>query len=412
MKVKSNVQAAASRLGIEKLRKFQINPINSVLDKHDTMVIAPTSAGKSAVYQVPALIGEVSHKWTLVIEPTLALIADQVRKLQKLGIAAEMLTSQNNDKHVKILEALQAKKVSIVYITPERLRSFNFHYVVQNNPPWLAVIDEAHCVLDWGFTFRRDYLQIKEFIGGLKRRPVIIALTATAPPKYRDIIKLLLGMKQPNAYVSDLTRSNLILLKEDCSRLSIKRRMSRVTYNIMKYGEDGRVIVYCATRKNVDAIFNYLKKKFPGQVVKCHAYMEQEKRDKYGMLFINGTKSIMVATTAFGMGVDVPDIRLVVHFNLPLSAIDYYQQVGRAGRDGNRSHAVLLHDPKDIELNKHVLKKENLSETAQKWQQNRLTEMASIAEGDECLMQRLLEALGEKDVKKCRYCTNCQKKKR
>jgi len=339
MKIRYDIKEAMNTLQLDKLRKHQIEPINALLNKKDILVIAPTAAGKSAIFQVPAMVRNRKDKWTLIFEPTVSLIANQVNRLQELGINAEMLTSRNTDKHDAILKRLRKGELAMLYVTPERLQSSAFRDAVKNNPPWLVVIDEAHCVLDWGFTFRSDYLKIKSFIKKLDKRPVIAALTATAPPEYREMICSHLGMKKPCVYVNSLERNNIILLKENCTELTIKRRLTRINYNIKKYGRDGRVVIYCGTRKNVDLVCNYLSKKFPGDVVKCHAYMDSDTREKHELQFINGVKHIIVATTAFGMGVDVSDIRLVIHFNLPLSAIDYYQQIGRAGRDGERSHA-------------------------------------------------------------------------
>jgi len=389
----------------------QIKAINSILDKQDTFVVAPTSFGKSAIYLVPAIINR-KDKWTLVIEPTLALIADQVNKLQKLSIAADMLTNRNRDDHYSILDDLADNKITVLYVTPERLQTDNFLATVEDNPPWLVAVDEAHCVLDWGYTFREDYLHIKDFIKELDHRPTIAAFTATAPEDYRKKICKQLGMKKPDIYTVSLERNNIILLEEDCSTLSIKKRLSRVKYNIKKYRDNGRVVVYCATRKNVDLVANYLSKHFPGEVVKCHAYMDSDKRENHEMQFINGSKPIMVATTAFGMGINVPDIRLVLHFNLPLSTIDYYQQIGRAGRDGKKSHALLLYHPDDIELNRYILENDDLPNKVQKRLSDRQNEMVSIAQSDKCLMQQLLAALGEDYPTTCRHCTNCQKARR
>ena len=355
MKISKSVKNAMCQLSIDKLRKFQIEPINSILDKNDTLVIAPTSAGKSAIYQIPAIIKNAKGKWTLVIEPTLALIADQVNKLRELRINAEMLTGRNRDDHYTILNRLSESKIAVLYVTPERLQTKDFLAVANDTPPWLVVADEAYCLLDWGYTFRSAYLGLKSFLKDLQRRPVVAAFTATAPPEYRATICNLLGMKKPVIYASSLERNNIILLKEDCSGYSLKKRLVRVNYNIKKYGKGGRVVVYCATRKNVDMTANYLSKRFPGEVAKCHAYMDTDKREKHEMQFINGSKRIIVATTAFGMGISVPDIRLVLHFNLPLSTIDYYQQIGRSGRDGEKSHAMLLYHPDDIALNQKIL---------------------------------------------------------
>ena len=412
MKVSKKVQEAMKALRLDTLHKHQIRPINSVLDGHDTLVVAPTGSGKSAIFQVPAIVGAAKGKWTLVFEPTVSLIADQVNRLQDFGIAAEMLTGRNRKRHDTILKQLRQSKLAMLYITPERLQSHSFLEAVKKNPPWFVVVDEAHCVLDWGYTFRSDYLEIKNFIQKLEKRPVITALTATAPPEYRKQVCKLLGMKKPETYVNSLERNNIILLKEDCSRDSIKRRLTRVKGNIKKYGIGGRVVVYCSTRKNVDVVCNYLSKEFPGEVVKCHGYMDSDKRERHELQFISGAKRIMVATTAFGMGVDVPDIRLVIHFNLPLSVIDYYQQIGRAGRDRETSHAVLLYDRNDIALNKNILRKDDYPDELQNWLSDRLNELVSVAESDRCLMQQLLSALGEEHSSTCRHCTNCQKARR
>lgn len=323
-----------------------------------------------------------------------------------------MMTNRNIDDHGDILEELQNGEISILYVTPERLQTFAFQSVVRYRPPWLLVVDEAHCVLDWGFSFRPAYLQIRAFIKDLKHRPVIAAFTATAPPEYQTVIRKLLGMRKVALYTSSLARDNLILMKEDCSAPEIKKRLPRVKYHIKKYGGGGRVVVYCATRKNVDVVANYLSEQFPGEVMKCHAYMDADKREKHELQFIKGSKPIMVATTAFGMGIDVPDIRLVLHVNLPLSAIDYYQQVGRAGRDGKKSHAVLLYHPDDIELNQYILKKTELPEQVEEWVSGCLEEMVSIAESRQCLMRQLLKSLGEDHPTSCRHCTNCQKARR
>lgn len=413
MKVSHSFKSAWNTLQIPgKPRSEQIEAIKSILGGHYILVIAPTSFGKSAIYLIPAIINGSKGGWTLVIEPTLALIADQVNKLQSLGIAAEMMTSRNKSKHDDILDRLCENEITILYVTPERLQSEEFCTAVADNPPWFIAVDEAHCVLDWGYTFRKDYLHIKNFVKNLPNNPVIAAFTATAPPEYRNRICKLLGMKKPEICTPNLVRNNIILLKEDCTGLDIKKRLSRVKYNIKKYGKDGRIVICCATRKNVDLVSNYLSKQFPGEVVKCHAYMDSDRREKHELQFIKGIKRIIVATTAFGMGINVPNIRLVLHFNLPLSAIDYYQQIGRAGRDGKKSHAMLLYHPDDIGLNQYVLNKEDSSKDVREWLSERLDEMVSIAESDQCLMQQVLESLGEEHPTTCRHCTNCQKARR
>ena len=297
MKTSFALQQAQAQLGIKKLRKHQIKPIQSILDGYDTMVIAPTSAGKSAIYQLPALVMAEQGKWTLVIEPTLSLISDQVQKLQDKGINAAYVTSRNKDKeeHCAIYRRLNLNTISILYTTPEQVATEDFQLAIWHNKPWLVVIDEAHCVLDWGTTFRPDYLELKESIAWMafqSHRPVIAAFTATAPPDHRREIAKLLGMKKPNHFVMSLYRKNITLLKEDCSGLKVEQRLKRMRHFIRKYGQEGRVVVYCSSRKCTDLVANYLSEMFLHEVVKCHAYMEPDERERHELRFIRGDKRI------------------------------------------------------------------------------------------------------------------------
>ena len=415
MRTSSTTQKAQAQLGIKNLRKHQIKHIQSILNGYDTMVIAPTSAGKSAIYQLSALVMAEQGKWTLVIEPTLSLISDQVQKLQSKGINAAYVTSRNKEEHCAIYRRLNLNTISILYTTPEQVATVAFQLATWYNKPWLVVIDEAHCVLDWGTTFRPAYLELKESIAWMAlpdHRPVIAAFTATAPSDHRRKITNLLGMKKPNRFVMSLYRKNITLLKEDCSGLKVKQRLKRMRHFIRKYGQEGRVVVYCSSRKYTDLVANYLSDMFPHEIVKCHAYMEPDKREQHELRFIRGDKRIMVATTAFGMGVDVSDIRLILHFNLPLNVIDYYQQIGRAGRDGNSSHAVLLYAKEDVELNQYILDKGSYSPELKAWLHHRLDEMAGIAFSDSCMVRQVLGALGEESSTNCNRCTNCQRERR
>ena len=419
MKLKDSVKHAMEQLHISTLRKHQSKPIDSILDGQDTLVIAPTGSGKSAIFQVPALVmHQKQHTWTLVIEPTLSLMEDQVQALNQKGVRVSQISSHHpivsnyckltTDGRVPILDL----STPFLYVTPEQLQSDLFQKAIKDNPPGLVVVDEAHCVLDWGYTFRSSYLKIGKWLSSLKQRPVVAAFTATAPESYRSEICSLLGMENPKVCVNSLERSNLILIRDDCSGMNIKRRLSRLKYHLKKYGKEGRAVIYCATRKYADMVSNYLSDQFPNQVAKCHAYMDSDKRQKNELKFIGGKKRIMVATTAFGMGVDVPDIRLVIHFNLPLSVIDYYQQIGRAGRDGEKSRCVLLYAREDWELNANILCKEEYDEPLQKLLLDRLDEMVRIATGKACIMQQVLTVLGEKKPNTCRHCTNCQRNRR
>lgn len=416
MKTTRSMQRAQAQLGISKLRQHQVGPIKSILDGKDTLMIAPTSSGKSAVYQVPALVmAEENDRWTLVVEPTLSLIIDQVQKLQAKGIAAAFITSPNHAAHRQIYRDLNQGKLSILYMTPEKVATVEFQLATRDNPPWLVVVDEAHCVLDWGSTFRPDYLELGDRIAWMASencRPVIAAFTATAPLKERDEIAKSLGMTAPSLFTMSLRRDNIILLKEDCSDYDVTYRLDRLKHYIRKYGGTGQVVVYCSSKKYADLVTNHLSKQFPHTVAKCHAYMDPDKRQKNELKFIHGDKRIMVATTAFGMGVDVSDIRLVVHFNLPLSVTDYYQQIGRAGRDGEKSHAVLLYGKEDISLNQFILCSDKCSEEVQAQSNRRLDEMIELAGSNRCMVRQVLAALGEEDAVNCNHCTNCQRARR
>lgn len=416
MKTSLALQQAQAQLGITALRKHQIKPIQSILDHHDTLVIAPTSSGKSAIYQIAALtMAEKKGQWTLVVEPTLSLISDQVQKLQNRDIPAAYITGLNHAEHQQIYRALNRGRISILYMTPEKVATIDFQLATRDNPPWLVVIDEVHCVLDWGSTFRPAYLELGERIAWMtpnKHQPVIAAFTATAPPQERQEIIKSLSMTKPNLFTMTLRRDNIIILKEDCSGNSIQHRLKRLKHYIRKYGSTGRVVVYCSSKKSVDLVTNYLSERFPAEVVKCHAYMDPSLRQINELDFIHGSKRIMVATTAFGMGVDASAMQLVVHFQLPLSAVDYYQQIGRAGRDGEKAHAVLLYGKEDIPLNQYILRSGDYSEDVQSQLEHRLHQMAKIAASEDCIMRQVLAALGEEDPVNCNHCTNCQKARR
>ena len=413
MKTSLSIQYAQMQLGIVSLRKHQIKPIQSILDHRDPLVIAPTSSGKSAIYQIAALtMAEEKGQWTLVVEPTLSLISDQVQKLKNRKIPAAYITSLNHAEHRRICHDLSRGKLSLLYMTPEKVATVDFQMATRDNPPWLVVVDEAHCVLDWGSTFRPAYLELGRRISWMASQshlPVIAAFTATAPSQEREEITQSLGMTKPCLFTMSLRRDNIILLKEDCTGCDIKYRLKRLKHYIRKYGSTGQVVVYCSSKKYADLVFNYLDDRFPDKIAKCHAYMDPNRRQRNELDFIHGCKRIMVATTAFGMGVDAAAMRLVVHFQLPLSVVDYYQQVGRAGRDGQKSHAVLLYGEEDIPLNQYILRSEQYSKSTRSWVDRRLKEMAEIAASDDCIMRQVVAALGEEDPVNCNHCTNCQK---
>ena len=408
MDTKRIIKTALQKLQIEKLRKHQQTPINSILSGKDTFVISPTGSGKSAIYQIPAILHP--DKPTLVIEPTISLMHDQVQKLKSLGIAAEYLDStQTKKERQSILDQFQFGKVNILYMTPERLHSESFSCAMKNIRLFMVVIDEAHCVMDWGYTFRDAYLHIGDFVNSLDHRPVIAAFTATASPKDAENICAALYMKHPEIFRNNLYRKNLTYLKKYADDRSKKQQL------LMKYLRKYHChssVIYCNTRRAVDAVCEFLQEKDPGEAVKCHADLSPKKRAEHELQFLTGEKSIMVATTAFGMGVDLGSIDLVIHFNMPLSLTDYMQQTGRAGRDGQKAHCILLYSDEDYYTNQVILSG-ILSQKAEKHALKQLDLMKEFCDDTErCMAQLLLEHFGQHRADTCNHCTTCQKKRR
>lgn len=407
MKIKRSVQAAMQRLRIETLRKSQIKPINSILTGHDAFVVAPTGEGKSIMYQLPAVMN--GDQLTLVIEPTLALMHDQVRKLKNVGIQASYLDSTLcKSEAAGILHRVQKGEVHILYVTPERLKSERFLEAIEDLTIYMVVVDECHCVLEWGESFRPDYLQVGEFIAACKPQPIVMALTATIRPEDRAEVMTLLRMKKVHEHIMSIDRSNLVFLKRSCAALEDK--LSSLRKSLRRYHETGSAIIYCSTRTYVDAVYNYLSKRYPDQIVRCHSTMAEKTRAKHERAFLDGEKPIMVATSAFGMGVDKGDIDLIVHFNMPLSIGEYYQQAGRAGRDGRTARCVLLYNQQDVAIGRSLAN--NLEKRAGAHMLKRLNDMARFVESDACMMQDILDYFGEAKDKTCKHCTNCQRNRR
>lgn len=402
MKIKKSVREAMECLHINKLRRNQIKPINSVLDGHDTMAIAPTSYGKSLLYQIPAVIQK--KKLTVVIEPLLALIHDQVKKLQALGITAAYLDStQSSSEREQVMDQLDDGKVQILYIAPERLETGILLQIEQRDEIGLLVVDECHCVVSWGYTFRNAYLEIGEWVDSLKKRPVVLALSATAIPEDRPEIMKLLSMKTVKVFEESLYRSNLTFMK----RMTPSRKTQRQELKrCMKKYHKHTTIVFCNTRSAVENVAKYLEELYPGEVIAYHSKKKSQEKE-----LLSGEKHIIAATSALAMGVDVRDVDLMVHFNMPLSLADYYQMAGRAGREGQKARSVLLYNPDDYYTNCALISDIEDKEE-KKRMQNRLDKMKEFCDDTEhCMVQTMLHALGDLSVGKCRYCTNCQKER-
>ena len=402
MKIRKKVKSAMEQLHIEKLRPNQLKPINRILDGKDTLLIAATSFGKSIVAQIAAIILSLEHKLTIIIEPLTALSHDQVKKLQKLGIAAAYLDStQSKDESHAVREILEHQELTILYLSPEKLNPDFIPHEIYKNDIGLVVVDECHCVTAWGHTFREDYLHIGDFIDSLKHRPIILAMTASAPPEDRNEIMELLSMRAAQCIATSLYRSNLHFMKHSVtSRHEQVKTLKKHLKNFHRH----TTIIYCSTQNTVEEIAKRLKKLYPGEVVAYHSGNKKGERD-----MLSRKKHIIVATSALAMGVSIKDVDLVIHYNMPLSISDYYQMSGRAGREGQKARSILIYNNSDYCSNRYMLEKlENRN--MRKIAMARLDAMKELCEDTEhCMYAMILAALGEKRENKCRYCTNCQK---
>ena len=407
MSNKKTIRQVADTIGIKgELKKEQVNAIEDGLDGQDLFMIAPTSFGKSAIFQILAIMeGEL----TIVIVPTLSLLHDQVDQLQQRQLSVGALASDcmSYDEFC-IQRALKQYGYLILYTTPESLWKLDLSDI----PVSLLVVDECHCVTSWGYGFRAAYLEIGDFLKQLPRRPQVVALTATAPVSDREKIKELLHMKHIKEYEISLYRPKLTF--SVYSFVSEEKRQKELKRLLKQYSKsgDGSCIIYCNTRAQTKEIYDLVKKWYPKQVSICHSNLSNGERKRNEQAFMSGERRIMVATSAFGMGVNKSDVRLIIHYNLPLSIIDYYQQAGRAGRDGSRARCILLYRKSDYDLNRWVIE-QNQDPAALGYSLRALDEMKEYADDEKgCMVQRMLLALGEKLDKPCGRCTYCQKARR
>ena len=407
MSNKKTIRQVADTIGIKgELKKEQVNAIKDGLDGQDLFMIAPTSFGKSAIFQILAIM---ESGLTIVIVPTLSLLHDQVDQLQQRQLSVGALASDCMPYHASgIQRALKQYGYLILYTTPESLWKLDLSDI----PVSLLVVDECHCVTSWGYGFRAAYLEIGDFLKQLPRRPQVVALTATAPVSDREKIKELLHMKHIKEYEISLYRPKLTF--SVYSFVSEEKRQKELKRLLKQYSKsgDGSCIIYCNTRAKTKEIYDLVKKWYPKQVSICHSNLSNGERKRNEQAFMSGERRIMVATSAFGMGINKSDVRLIIHYNLPLSIIDYYQQAGRAGRDGGKARCILLYRKSDYDLNRWVIE-QNQDPAALEHSLRALDEMKEYADDEKgCMVQRMLLALGEKLDKPCGRCTYCQKARR
>ena len=421
MDMKRHLKSALKQLGFDKPRKAQIIPMNTLDAGQGAIVIAATGSGKQVIYETVGLAH--SDKLTIVIEPLLALIYNQVQTLQEHGVSADYIDMTRSKEEIdKILHKACKGKLNFLYVTPERLQSHSFIEAMQHSDIFMVVIDECHSITEWGYTFRDAYLHIGDFINKLKRKPVICACSATISADSLNIIHDSLHMDKPAVLRSDLRRDNLILLKKDvtCQKKTLEERLEfrikKLCKTINKYHKDGSVLIFAQTTTYVDALYNILEEKYPDDVTRYHSRIKPERRKKQLLFdFLQGKGKIMIVTSAFSMGIDVPDIELVVHFNAPISMTDYIQQIGRAGRDGRKAHCVLFYDQNgdDDAISASFIKKaKKQSPKAAKTIKARLSQVRDFINSNNCMVCDILEYQGQHEVKTCKRCTVCAQKRR
>ena len=421
MDIKRHLKSALKQLGFDKPRKAQIIPMNTLDAEQDAIIIAATGSGKQVIYETVGLAH--SDKLTIVIEPLLALSYNQVQTLQDHGVSADYIDMTRLKEDIdKILNKARKGKLNFLYVTPERLQSHSFIEAMQHSDIFMVVVDECHCVTEWGYTFRDAYLHIGDFINKLKHKPVICACSATISADSLNTIPDRLHMDKPVILRSDLRRDNLILLKKDvtCNKKTLEERLEfrikKLCKLIDKYHKDDSVLIFAQTTTYVDALYNILEELSPGDVTRYHSRIEPERHKKELLFdFLQGTRKIMIATSAFSMGIDVADIELVVHFNAPINMTDYIQQIGRAGRDGRKAHCILFYDRSgdDEAISNSFIKKiKKQSAKAAKTIKSNLNQVHNFIHNDNCMVCDILEYQGQHETKTCKRCTVCAQKRR
>ena len=400
-------QTLKQYFGYDSLRTGQEELINGILAGHDVLGIMPTGAGKSLCYQLPALM---LKGITLVISPLISLMSDQVKALNQAGVHAAYINSSLTENQIRMaLSYASQGRYKIIYVAPERLNTPRFLDFACNADISMLTVDEAHCISQWGQDFRPSYLEIAGFLTRLPRRPIVSAFTATATERVKNDIVASLGLNNPVTMVTGFDRPNLFF------RVVTRKGGSQKDNSIINYvkkHEDESGIIYCATKKNVDKLYTLLNEQGIS-AGRYHAGLSNEERKQNQEAFTYDRISVMVATNAFGMGIDKSNVRYVLHYNMPQSLEYYYQEAGRAGRDGEEAECVLFFSKQDIMINKFLLQnKASAGDMASDMQktandQRKLQQMINYCETDKCLREFILSYFGDTTPCICNKCSNC-----
>ena len=395
-------QAAAllkKYFGYDAFRPAQLPVVRSLLAGRDTVAIMPTGAGKSICFQVPALL---FPSVTLVISPLISLMKDQVDALRDAGVRATYINSSLSSAAARERYAgLAAGAYDLIYVAPERLDADGFRSLVSGLAISMVAVDEAHCLSEWGHDFRPSYQAIAPFIAALPRRPLVAAFTATATPEVREDIVRLLALDSPDVHVTGFDRPNLYFEV----RRGVKKRDFAARYVLAHKGEAG--IIYAATRKEVDKLYEHLTKKHIA-AGRYHAGLSDEERTRVQDDFLYDNLTVIVATNAFGMGIDKSNVRYVLHYNMPKNIESYYQEAGRAGRDGEPGECLLLYSPQDVMTQRYLIDVSTEDAARKRIELAKLQRMVDYCHTPECLRAFLIRYFGGEAADRCDNCGNCQ----
>ncbi len=389
------------RFGLPSFRKGQREIIESVLAGRDALAVMPTGGGKSLCYQLPALF---KPGIVVVISPLIALMEDQVRSLASLGVPAACLHSgQSWETKQQAFAAIKQAAHFLLYVSPERVQKPGFATWIKQQTVSLFAIDESHCVSQWGPDFRKDYYRL-DLLRELRPDVPILALTATATPQVLGDIVKQLHLRTPDRHIHGFYRPNLYYQVETCENEGEK--ISRLMTAIRQFSE-GRVLIYCGTRKQTELVCAELGSEFTG-LGYYHAGLEAEERTRIQGDFASGKIRVLAATNAFGMGIDHPDVRLVAHFQMPANVESYYQEMGRAGRDGKNSTCLLLYSKRDKGLHSYFIQQSEADPASIKRRWRALDTMIQYVEGGECRHAGILTYFKDSfRMKACGHCDIC-----
>jgi ATP-dependent DNA helicase RecQ len=389
--------------GYASFRAGQEEVIDAILSGRDVLAVMPTGAGKSLCYQIPALM---LPGLTVVISPLIALMKDQVRGMKEAGIEAGYInSSQTPAEHGRTMNRLMKGELKLLYLAPERLEKAEFPALMSRIQVPLLVVDEAHCLSQWGHDFRPSYLRIAGFILGMNPRPVTAAFTATATKQVQEDILRLLELRSPLAVTTGFDRPNLYF------EVQKPGNKNTALIDCLAARKDKSGIVYCATRKAVEEVCDLLLHR-GFRAARYHAGLEERERRQNQDDFLYDRKTVMVCTNAFGMGIDKSNVSFVIHYNMPKNIESYYQEAGRAGRDGAPADCILLYNGQDVRINEFLISRQD-EETGERDEAlvahnlELLKQMTFYAAGSGCLRRRLLSYFGEAPPSYCGNCSNC-----